>query len=229
MKYTSGAQELIERLITFSGAKKNEEDVFDFKETVFALKEEIQSFLPEGASLSLDVEAGSLWINGARQDICKSMIDICKNAAESLPSIGGHVSISLASDGKDYLDISSYLFSETVPDRFQAMAVRTKYVKGKTYLLSGYLLRERHYAQITVTDNGCGLDPETMEHIFDPFFTTKKTRGASGLGLPAAQAAVISAAGAIVVETPAGAGTKVHMFLPMAVSKMDAQPLQRVV
>ncbi|MBR0303834.1 MAG: ATP-binding protein [Clostridia bacterium] len=35
----------------------------------------------------------------------------------------------------------------------------------------------------TVTDNGCGMNEETVRRITDPFFTTRKTRGV-GLGVP---------------------------------------------
>ena len=36
---------------------------------------------------------------------------------------------------------------------------------------------------LTITDNGCGMDDETLKRVTDPFYTTRKTRGV-GLGLP---------------------------------------------
>ena len=37
------------------------------------------------------------------------------------------------------------------------------------------------YVLLTVSDTGCGMDRETLEHIFEPFYTTKET--GTGLGL----------------------------------------------
>ena len=42
---------------------------------------------------------------------------------------------------------------------------------------------ENDKIRLSVTDNGAGLDSDTLAHIFDPFFTTKLGKGGSGLGL----------------------------------------------
>jgi two-component system, NtrC family, sensor kinase len=36
---------------------------------------------------------------------------------------------------------------------------------------------------VTVRDDGCGMDPETLHHVFDPFWTTRETGQGTGLGL----------------------------------------------
>ena len=36
------------------------------------------------------------------------------------------------------------------------------------------------YAELTVTDNGCGMEPDVLEHVFEPFFTRR--RGGQGTG-----------------------------------------------
>ena len=42
------------------------------------------------------------------------------------------------------------------------------------------VLRDGGRTLIQVTDDGCGMDPATLERAFEPFFTTK---GEHGLGL----------------------------------------------
>ncbi|MBO4794451.1 MAG: sensor histidine kinase, partial [Clostridia bacterium] len=37
--------------------------------------------------------------------------------------------------------------------------------------------------RITVTDDGCGMDENTVRNVTDPFYTTRKTRSV-GLGIP---------------------------------------------
>jgi len=42
---------------------------------------------------------------------------------------------------------------------------------------------ENEKIKLSISDNGIGLDSDTLSHIFDPFFTTKLGKGGSGLGL----------------------------------------------
>jgi len=55
---------------------------------------------------------------------------------------------------------------------------------GKICLTTNFL-KEDNVVQITITDNGKGIDEEVKDRIFDPFYTTKEN--GTGLGLSIAQ------------------------------------------
>jgi signal transduction histidine kinase len=75
---------------------------------------------------------------------------------------------------------------------------------------------DRHDDQsvlIEITDDGCGMDPRTVQRMFDPFFTTKFL--GRGLGLAAVRGIVHSLGGQITVESERGRGTTVRILLPV--------------
>ncbi len=68
--------------------------------------------------------------------------------------------------------------------------------------------------QLSVRDNGLGMDAATRQQIFEPFFTTKRQSG-TGLGLAIVFGAVRSAGGTIAVETEPGRGSTFVLDLPV--------------
>lgn len=52
----------------------------------------------------------------------------------------------------------------------------------------------------TVTDNGCGMSPETVKKLSDPFFTTRKTRSV-GLGVPFLKMLAEQTEGSLTIES----------------------------
>jgi signal transduction histidine kinase len=65
-----------------------------------------------------------------------------------------------------------------------------------------------------IEDNGCGINPEDLEHVFDPFFT-RKPQG-SGLGLSVTQKIVETFGGTISLDPANPKGTVVRMQFPAA-------------
>jgi PAS domain S-box-containing protein len=78
------------------------------------------------------------------------------------------------------------------------------------------------YVYVEVSDEGVGMDEETLERIFDPFFTTKFT--GRGLGLAAVQGIVRGHRGALRVYTEVGRGTSFKVLLPVASDQAISRP-----
>jgi signal transduction histidine kinase len=70
------------------------------------------------------------------------------------------------------------------------------------------------WVALAVSDTGCGIGPETRARLFEPFFTTKKPGLGNGLGLATVHRIVTHEGGAIEVESEAGRGTRVIVYLP---------------
>ena len=71
----------------------------------------------------------------------------------------------------------------------------------------------RSHVEISVTDEGVGMDAATVSKIFDPFFSTKFA--GRGLGLAAVQGIVSAHQGEIEVQSAPGSGTSFRVFLPL--------------
>ena len=68
--------------------------------------------------------------------------------------------------------------------------------------------------EISVEDNGPGMDEATLERVFIPFFTTKHS--GTGLGLPLCEKFMRSQGGTIDISSTPGTGTLVRVRLPCA-------------
>lgn len=75
-------------------------------------------------------------------------------------------------------------------------------------------LKAGDYAQITVTDNGSGIEPDVLDHVFDPFFTTKDNEG-TGLGLPIVFGIIQNWHGMITIDSEVRKGTSFKIYIPI--------------
>lgn len=70
--------------------------------------------------------------------------------------------------------------------------------------------------QVSMADDGSGMDAATCARIFEPFFSTKPRDHGTGLGLPVVRDVLEAAGGTITVESTVGRGTRILLELPLA-------------
>ena len=70
--------------------------------------------------------------------------------------------------------------------------------------------------RVEITDNGPGIDEETIHHIFDPFFTTKDIGMGTGLGLSVSYTIIVTKhGGQLSVQSKPGQGATFAIDLPI--------------
>lgn len=75
-----------------------------------------------------------------------------------------------------------------------------------------------NYIQLSVSDNGVGMDEAVLEQVFEPFFTTKKEvegQGGTGLGLSTVYGIMKQHRGWITVKSRPEIGTRFDLFFPV--------------
>jgi PAS domain S-box-containing protein len=92
---------------------------------------------------------------------------------------------------------------ESLPERSCNVNIALRAKKKKKYLL------------LTISDEGCGMDDETMESILEPMFTTRADSGGTGLGLAVCKEFIVKHQGSIRFESEVGKGTSAIVELPI--------------
>ncbi len=76
--------------------------------------------------------------------------------------------------------------------------------------------RRAAFAEFAVSDNGCGMTPEVLEHVFEPFFTRRRTGQGTGLGLSITYRIIADHGGEIEAQSDgAGEGATFRVRLPL--------------
>ncbi len=100
-----------------------------------------------------------------------------------------------------------------------AIRVRTsrRRIDGDPALVVG------EYIELTVSDDGTGIDPDTLEKVFEPFFTTKPLGQGTGLGLSMIYGFARQSGGEARIHSTLGRGTDVSLLLPASQAEAEIE------
>ena len=79
----------------------------------------------------------------------------------------------------------------------------------------------RETVSIEISDNGCGIEKESLSRIFDPFYTTKPVGKGTGLGLSLSYGIVQKHRGTLEVESEVKQGTTFRLTLPVKQGRLQ--------
>ncbi len=185
-KAAKRASDLSTMMLTYVGQLKKNDEAVDLKQLVMKVVSDLKDPSPASPEIVLDLSEDTILINADPKQIRQVLMGLITNATESITKDGGIITVSL--DG----------------------AYRDKDALSTTYLKDD--LPAGHYGCIKISDNGCGMDAETLQKIFDPYFSTKFT--GRGLGLAAALGIIRSHNGAITVDSSPGKGSSFRVMFP---------------
>jgi signal transduction histidine kinase/ActR/RegA family two-component response regulator len=191
------ASGLIRQLLAFSRKQILEPQVLDPNQSVRNMVKMLRLLIGEDIELVTNLSDEALRVLVDPGQLEQVIMNLVVNARDAMPQ-----------GGKIVIATRLYRLDET-------FAVANREVPPSDYVL------------ITVTDQGCGMDKETMAHIFEPFFTTKELGRGTGLGLATVDSIVQQSRGHIAVESEVGLGTTFKVYLPSAAGAASTSRAQR--
>jgi PAS domain S-box-containing protein len=179
------------QLLAFARKQTVSPIVIDLNETVSGMLKMLQRLIGENIQLAWH-PASNIWpIKIDPSQIDQLLANLCVNARDAIKDIG-----------RICIETGNCTIDETY------CATHADTIPGE-------------YLKITVSDDGCGMDKETLSHIFEPFYTTKELGKGTGLGLATLFGIVMQNNGFINVYSEPGQGTTFTIYLPRHIGENE--------
>jgi PAS domain S-box-containing protein len=196
------AASLTRQLLAFARRQILEPRNMDVNQCVTETLSLLEKVIGSNIEVEVNLDPQLTLVRADPTQVDQVLMNLCINARDAMPE-GGHLIIGTG---------------EAVFDE--------KYCAAQTYARPG------HFAMLTVTDTGTGMDAATLDRIFEPFFTTKELGKGTGLGLATVYGIVSQHGGFLHVHSEVHVGTTFQIYLPVApageVTPANVEDLQPV-
>ena len=189
------AARLTQQLLDFSRKDPSDPLITSLDRTVKEIIKMVRTLVGEDIELNTQIHSDGICVKISSGQLEQLIMNLVVNARDAMPK-----------GGKLRIETNCLNLDEQSAEAF-----------GK--------LSRGAYAQISVADNGCGMDTDTMRRAFEPFFTTKERGKGTGLGLSTVYGIVTQNGGGIQIESTPGEGTTFRICLPVAKSKPAFQKI----
>ncbi len=176
------AAQLTQRLLAFSRRQPLNPRAVDPNRLITGMSDLLTRSLGETVQLETIGGAGVWNIEVDTSEMESTLLNLALNARDAMPQ-GGKLTIETS---------NAYLDEE--------------YCRHHEGIHPG------QYVLISITDNGIGMSPETVEKAFEPFFTTKETGKGTGLGLSQVYGFMKQSGGHIKIYSERGEGTTIKLY-----------------
>lgn len=176
--------ELTRQLLAFARKQTVLPQVLDLSTTVGGLLKMLRRLIGEDIELTWRPAASPCVVRLDPSQLDQILTNLCVNARDAISGVG-KLTLETRSVSFDDSYCSTHVGAE--PGDFVALAV---------------------------SDSGCGMSKEVLDHLFEPFFTTKGVGQGTGLGLATVYGIVKQNGGFIEVESAPGKGTTFKVYLP---------------
>ena len=185
--------DLTRQLLAFSRKQTIAPKTLDLNETIEGMLKMLRRLIGEDISLSWHPGVAIWPVCMDPTQLDQILVNLCVNARDAIVNVG---KIVIETDIKTFDD--AYC------------AAHAGFVSGD-------------FVQLSLSDDGYGMEKETIEHIFEPFFTTKGNGKGTGLGLATVYGITKQNNGFINVYSEPGQGTTFKIYLPRQEAVEDQQ------
>jgi PAS domain S-box-containing protein len=175
---------LTQRLLAFSRRQPLAPKPIDANRLVAGMSELLHRTLGETVEVETVLGSGLWTVEADAHQLENAILNLAINGRDAMPG-GGKLTIETCNTHLD-----------------------------RSYVLANAEVTPGQYVCICVTDNGVGMDADTVARAFEPFFTTKEVGKGTGLGLSMVYGFVKQSGGHLKIYSEPGEGTTVKIYLP---------------